>query len=293
MKARSSLRFPMDADDEAEARRYLENRAIQAVIDGWKFDRAFEVLREGKATWGLWARGRAPEGEWHQTFYVLLRFRAQGRTTALLRERGLPVVTTPDCKLEGFLTKQALPFRTICQFAETPEYRAIAAHYGNGAAERSQFPFMNHIDEGLAVLRELGASDSARRAFCLHPLIQSDTELAANWALFDELGIATSSWLLASEYRRIANLTLSQREIGSAAEIDLGPLREVHDMLRADKIQNQKDFLAAHATTHRRREELRRYFRLWLERLEIGTSLRDRCHRAMDPWISEPASPTT
>lgn len=293
MKARSSLRFPMDADDEAEARRYLENRATQAVIDGWKFERTFEVLREEKRTWGLWARARSPEGEWHQTFYVLARFRAQGRTTALLRDRGLPVVTTPDCQLDGFLTKKALPFRTICQFAETPEYRAIASHYGNGAAERSQLPYMNHIDEGLAVLRELGTPDSARRAFCLHPLIQADSDLAANWARFDALGIASSSWLLAGEYRRIANLTLSHREIGSAAEIDLGPLREVHDMLRADKLQNQKDFLATHATTHRRREDLRRYFRLWLERLEIGTALRDRCHHAMDPWITERASPTT
>lgn len=282
----------MDADDEAEARRYLENRAVQLTIDGWKFDPALESLREGPDTWGLWGRVRSHEGEWHQTFYVLLRFRAQGRTKRLLRERGLPIVTTLDCGLEAFLTKAALPFRTVCQFVETAEYRAIAAHYGNGAAERSRIPFMNHIDEGLAILRELGASDAARRAFCLHPLIQGDPDLLANWSRYDALKIPASSWLLASEYRRIANLTLSHREISSASDIPLGPLREVHDMLRADKVQNQKDFLAAHATTHPRRDALRRYFELWLERLEIDAALRARCLNAIHPWTTERASPT-
>lgn len=280
----SSSRFPMDADDEAEARRYLENRAVQAVMDGWKFDRSFEPLE-----WDLWALAQSPEGVPHQTFYVLARFRGKGLAAPLLKESGLPVVTTPDCKLEGFLTRHALPFQSICQFAEVPEYRAIAEHYGNRCAERSGLPYMNHIDEGLAVLRAIGASDAAKRAFCLHPIVQGDDDLKANVSALDRFaGVRGSSWVLATEYRRVANLTLSHRELRSAAEIELGPLKDVHDMLRADKIQNEKDFDAAHATSHPRREALKRYFSLWLERLEITASQRQACRAAMDPWLRQP-----
>jgi GNAT superfamily N-acetyltransferase len=278
-------RFPMDADELGEARRYLENRAVQAVIDGWKSERTLEVLREGDEAWGLWGRVRAPSGEWHQTFYVLRRFRAQGRASRLLRERGLPVVTTPDCQLDAFLQRHALPFVAICHFTQTPEYRAIAAFYGARCAERSRIPWMNHVDEGLAVLRELGASDAAKRAYCLHPLVQGDAELTANLDRLDALGCGAKSWVLASEYRRVANLTLSHREVSGAADIPLGPLPEVHDMLRADKVQNEKDFLLAHATTHPRRDALRRYFQLWLERLGVDAALKERCHRAMSPWV--------
>ncbi|MFT3708471.1 MAG: hypothetical protein QM817_12535 [Archangium sp.] len=276
----ASSRFPLDADDEAEARRYLENRAVQAVMDGWKFEREME-----RTEWGLAARALSPEGEWHQTFYILKRHRSRGLVAPFLKARALPVVTTRDCDLEGFLSRKGLAFRTICTFSETPEYRAIAAHYGNTCAERSQLPYMNHIDEGLAVLRVIGASDAAKRAFCLHPLVQADADLLANLSRVDAIdGVRASNWLLAAEYRRIANLTLSHRDIASAADIPLGPLTDVHDMLRADKIQNEKDFLAAHSQTHERRVELARYFTLWLERLGVSAELRMRCHAAMQPF---------
>lgn len=142
--------------------------------------------------------------------------------------------------------------------------------YGEGRAARSGVWFMNHIDEGLAVLGDLGASEAAKKAYCLHPLFQADADLAS-WA--PRSGEATSDpyvLLLALEYRNIANAYLSRREIEGVGEIALGPLREVHDMLRADKVQNYKDFLLHHAATHARAAKLDRYFRLWLERLGIS-----------------------
>jgi hypothetical protein len=151
----------------------------------------------------------------------------------------------------------------------TCEYRAIATHYGSRTAQRSGIRLIRHIDQGIAILESIGAGERAMRAFCLHPLVQSDTDLAASYPRIGELSDDPMVIVLALEYRNIANATLSTRPIGSAADIPLSPLPEVNQMLVADKVQNRSDFLVHHAATHPRTAELARYFELWLERLGI------------------------
>ena len=151
------------------------------------------------------------------------------------------------------------------------EYQAVAAFYKARKAKRSHVPLMQHIDEGLSVLDALDASDRAKRAYCLHPLLQADEDLAASY----EKGVETltddpSVLTLALEYRHIANATLSPRLIATADEIPLSPLEEVNDMLRADKVQNWKDFVRHHKGTHSRSVELERYFKLWHSRLGLS-----------------------
>jgi hypothetical protein len=152
---------------------------------------------------------------------------------------------------------------------DTREYRAIAAHYGTRTARRSGVPLMQHIDEGLAILARISATDAAQRAFCLHPLVQEDGDLAASYPHITALTADLHVVVLALEYRNIANRTLSTRPITSAADIPLSPLPEVNAMLVADKVQNRADFLQYHRATHPRATELDRYFVLWLERLGI------------------------
>ncbi len=41
---------------------------------------------------------------------------------------------------------------------------------------------MNHIDEGLFILKKIGASELAKRAYAIHPILQGDDEFAAFWA---------------------------------------------------------------------------------------------------------------
>ncbi len=149
------------------------------------------------------------------------------------------------------------------------EYRAIAAHYRGRAAARSGVPYMHHIDEGLAILRRHRATERAMRAFCLHPLVQNDADLAATYPHIASLSDDAQVLALALEYRHIANAALSQRDLASAADIALSPLAEVNQMLVADKIQNYKDFILHHRGRHPRSAALERYFRLWLERLGI------------------------
>ncbi|MBL9017802.1 MAG: hypothetical protein JNL83_26685 [Myxococcales bacterium] len=150
---------------------------------------------------------------------------------------------------------------------DTAEYQAIARHYGERTARRSGVPLIRHIDHGLAILRAIGATGRAMRAFCLHPLVQADADLAA--CDLSALTTDVHVMALALEYRSVANAALSTRALASAADIRLSPLAEVNDMLIADKVQNRADFLLHHAGTHPRSAELDRYFRLWLERLGV------------------------
>src|SRR5687768_16111088 len=100
---------------------------------------------------------------------------------------------------------------------ESREYLAIAAVYGDRRAQRSHVRLIEHIDEGLAIMRALGASDNAMRAYCLHPLVQADADLAT--ARLRELTDDVVVMALVFEYRHIANATLSDRAISSADDI--------------------------------------------------------------------------
>jgi hypothetical protein len=270
----------MDADDRATAWQYLVERAHQAAIDGWRpLSAEPEPLTDGGGEWGV--RGRVQrDGREAQSIYVYRSARGGGRLPRYLASSPLPVVTTPDCHIEDFLRHVGVPFEVVAAITATREYAAIERHYGDRRAERSQVLLMHHIDEGLQVLQQRGASARAMKAFCLHPLVQEDAALAATFPRIAELTDDPAVLALALEYRNIANATLSTREIAGAADIPLSPLAEVNEMLVADKLQNWKDFVLHHRGTHPRSAALDRYFALWHERLGV-TADRERWFEAL------------
>lgn len=146
------------------------------------------------------------------------------------------------------------------------ELFAIKTFYSDTRAERSQVPLINHIYEGLQILDMINASYHAKGAFCIHPMCQADADLKENYEYLLDF-IPSKSIVLAMEYRSVANEYLSKRTIHSLRDIRISPLKEVNDMLIADKIQNYKDFLIYHSDTHPRAEELEVYFKNWLIRL--------------------------
>lgn len=150
---------------------------------------------------------------------------------------------------------------------ETIECKLISEHYSDRVAKRSQVPLINHINEGLAVLDRIGATEYAKQAFCIHPLLQADNDLRDN---FNAVAFAVSPAvvMLAMEYRSVANEYLSMK-VGTGHKIRLSPLYEVNDMLVADKVQNYKDFITYHSATHPRSAELDIYFNEWLEALRV------------------------
>ena len=175
------------------------------------------------------------------------------------------------CAIEDYLTAKGIDHVSE-NLNPWIEYQAVSDHYGGEIAKRSGVQLMNHIDEGLAVLEWIGASEIAKRAYCIHPIFQSDTDLVNSYMyggiitpIRDPLVI-----IAAIEYRSVANEYLSTRSITNVDEMRLSPLKVVNDMLIADKIQNRKDFELYHEGTHPRSEELEQYFRNWLERLGIS-----------------------
>ena len=143
-------------------------------------------------------------------------------------------------------------------FKEYNEYQSIKKAYGTRTSKRSGVPLMNHIDEGLIILDQIGASILAKRAYCLHPLYQDDEDLLVN--LSPDLMSHFNAYIvaLAIEYRSIANNFLSENIelIKLSDEIRLSPIKDVNMMLIADKVQNRKDFELYHQGTHTLSNEL-------------------------------------
>jgi hypothetical protein len=149
------------------------------------------------------------------------------------------------------------------------EYELVCRFYEDKIAARSRVYKIHHVTEGVYVLNRIGASTAAKRAFCLHPMLQDDKELGANFRhLCDNAD--RKAVMLALEYRNVANQYLSFRDITKVSEIALSPLEEVNQMLIADKVQNRKDFELYHLKTHPKSERLQQYFINWLERLNVG-----------------------
>jgi hypothetical protein len=153
----------------------------------------------------------------------------------------------------------------------TTEYLAVSKFYKGKYAERSGLPYMNHINEGLLILDEIGASGDAKRAFCIHPMCQANEDLAN----FNPVNAWTlRSMINAIEYRNIANQFLSFH-YGQRLPV-VSPLNDVNDMLIADKVQNFKDFEDHHEGIHPKSDDLKNYFEQWLFTLGYTRKTYDR-----------------
>lgn len=144
------------------------------------------------------------------------------------------------------------------------EYKAIQEFYGDGEAKRSHIPFMNHIDEGLAILERINASDRAKRAFCIHPIAQSynDVSFSDVEQLAKEYTYFANKFLCTPETDHIRSVEALGQHL--FRDIDYLMSSDCRDMLIADKEQNQKDFMIHHYGTHPRYAELGDYFNIWL-----------------------------
>lgn len=206
------------------------------------------------------------------SLYIYPAYRGRNMFFKFMSSKNKPyILTSDDCGIEGFLKEKGYKYECINLY-EDKYYRLISEFYGDRKAERSGVEYMNHIDEGLVILKVLGASPEAKAAFALHPLFQSDVELKNSYRRLSDLDIENKDRviLLAMEYRSVANEYLSMREIKNFNDIRLSPLKEVNQMLVADKIQNYKDFLLYHYYTHPRSKELNEYFNNWLLALDVS-----------------------
>lgn len=265
-------RLPYDAISLEHATQYFETRARQFLHEGYVWS--------GAVNWVPGLEGKACQTQFeevqHQkvynSFYILAAARGQGLMSQLI-SRG-PILTTRSCNIEELLARKGADYKVIAPLLDSVEYRLIQDWYADQVAKRTQLFLMNHIDEGMAIMRMCGADDQALRAFCLHPLLQNDADIAVN---FDRVARALRDVpdgaiviAYAMEYRSVANEYLAKVAM-PANGIRLSPLEPVNHMLRGDKVQNRRDFLrTCHAQNHPDRVRLAEYFQQWCERLGIS-----------------------
>ena len=262
----NNSRFNFYADTIDEAKEYIYLRAKQLL----KHD--FTLTSIHSYFWGVSAYFDK-EGKIYQSIYILNSNRGK---KIFQKNITHTILTSNESGIEEFLKNKNIDYLNI-SLTPFKEYEIISSFYANQKTKRSRTYLMNHIDEGFYILNKINASEFTKKAFCLHPLIQSDKNLSENYLKFKE--IENHVIILLFEYRNIANQYLSNRRIYSLEEINLSPLKEVNDMLIADKIQNKKDFEIYHKSTHKRSQELSQYFNNWLNRLNVSDYFYSECFR--------------
>ena len=260
---KSMKRFEFNTNKLKDASHYIYNRAIQLL----KYGATLKSIEE--VGFGVDATFIYKEQEYHGV-YVLEQFRRKGLYETFVKNNGYKIITHHDCQIEDYLKKYKIEYVCLGDFEQTTEYKLMQSIYGDDKAKRSNAFFMNHVDEGLAVLEWIGATDIAKRAYTIHPILQSDSDLLANYKNLSD--IDNQVIIAGMEYRSVANEYLSTRIISDISEIRLSPLKDVNDMLIADKVQNYKDFQQYHLSSHIRSKELDEYFINWLDKLGVSSN---------------------
>ncbi len=262
-------RFDLNANSYKEAYNYILNRTIQLLKYNVYFETSFEIEQDNSYI-GIDATFSYNKQEYH-AIYIYLDQRGKGFYESYVKKNNYKIITHSDCQIESFLKSKNIPY--ICFGENTLEYRWIEEVYGDQKSKRSKVYLMNHIDEGLTILNQIGASTESKKAYCLHPIFQDDESFKS--ISKDKINLIDPNVIInAVEYRSVANAYLSNQIINSINDIKLSPIKDVNDMLIADKVQNYKDFEVYHKDTiyesrHPRSAELDKYFKNWLEKLNL------------------------
>lgn len=264
-------RLNKNADSLEEVSLYYQERARQLLYSGFIWTKDIEEI--SLYSFPIAARTTFLRGnKTYVSYYVYSSARERGyykRITKKDKDSSI-FLTVDDCNLESFFKNNDYNFvvAKTCPQKSIKCYDAITKYYGNRQAKRSGVSYMNHIDEGVYILKKINANDDAISAYMIHPIFQGDFDLElAGKHMLTKLPPIPVAYAL--EYRNIANAYLSPRAISSISEIKLSPIKQVNQMLIADKIQNYKDFCYYHMASHPRANELHEYFCNWFERLDV------------------------
>ena len=258
------------AESLQEVKDYYSVRAMQAYLSDFIWSGKVELV----PSLNVFSTEFTCNCETYHSFYIPASMRHKGVGSLLAKKilaEDLKIMTHPGCNITEWLDKNKIHYHLLYNVTTSREYRIIQDSYQGMYARRSGVHYMYHIDEGLMILKDIGASEDAMKAFCLHPLLQSDESILETFDSLTNPLIAQKPLALAMEYRHVANNWLSGRIQNGwhTSTPKLSPLKEVNDMLIADKIQNYKDFLLYNKLTHERSGDLDLYFRTWLEVLNV------------------------
>ena len=254
----AELPINYDANTFEEAKQYLAYRYKQ--LSKFGFLLKDEIVVDNHSIVSLYQYNNSQE--LFGSIYILHDFRGKGHYPKIREQFDLHIVSFEECAIESYLLKKNIPYLILKHSAA---YQLIQSFYGSDRTKRSQVPLIYHIEEGATILHQIGASEIVKDAYYIHPILQSDEAFNENKSLNFE-GIPTEAIILSMEYRRVANSYLSNKKVDDFVGFSC---LEVKQMLIADKVQNYKDFMQFHYSSHPRSKELYEYFHNWFALLEI------------------------
>jgi len=166
-------------------------------------------------------------------------------------------------------------------------FNIIKSFYGERTTMRfPAIPLISHINEGLIILDNIGASNTAMAAFCIHPLLQDDDQniITMKSGLLND--VPAEVIITAMHYRAVANEHLNIHNQKSAGreypdhawicqQLECYP--DVRDMLIADKVQNKHSMLKFRTNDSTPNfDYLVRYFNIWLTDLGVDQEMYDK-----------------
>ncbi len=252
-------RLDYDGNTYDDVYQYYHARSLQLAWNQYKWSKQLIPFDGGYITSFM------KDQKTFSSFYIIDSERGKNKWKNAFDLLPGPIVTVSDCSVERFLKDHSIPYVIETGIYDYHEYDMIQQYYHNQKAKRSRVWLMNHIDEGLLVINKLGGSIDAQLGYCLHPMIQNDQDLKANYD-FVVANASTVAIGYALEYRNIANQYLSHKVV---EQVPTSALDQVNLMLCGDKIQNYKDFILYHRGTHQNSEVLDQYFQRWLKHLNI------------------------
>jgi hypothetical protein len=181
-------------------------------------------------------------GERYASYYVLAQHHGEGHFKRLVSSDRLPIVTITDCHIEQILDHIGARYLRAGDLLDSAEYRLVEAVLADSRNEGGVF-LMNHVDEGLAVLAELGAGVVTQRSFCLLPLI---SEAQACTSYYDALLQALTPVSGGLEALALAMATrervsrLHPARVSTQVVVEDTPDGPVVDLLTAEVVMQRK-----------------------------------------------------
>lgn len=271
--------FSENLDTIDDIIKYMGYRARQLAIDNILIKEFY--VKE----WGTLSVFKdEKDGESYSSIYLLNHLRGNNMYYKIWEslENNIPktIISLRECNIYKYLDYKRIPNYVVdIPIIKTNSYKKIDNFYYNKFSDNSNLPYINHILEGLIVLKAIEEKSCPNKnfemyeAFCLHPLFQEDNNLLESFN--ENYSIYNSILIMAMEYRNIANSYLSKDTINDIKDIKLSPISYVNKMLVADKIQNYKDLIFFNRK-HERFDELVNYFENWLNILNINRELFNR-----------------
>lgn len=256
--------LPMDANTLEEAIQYYRVRAQEVGMN-------LDYVMEDHDNVFI-AHFKDKQGETNYSVYIPEHLRGKGLIKNYTHFK--PIITMEDCAVENVLSRFNFEYKVHEGWCDFQQYSFIKHFYKDKKANRSGEFLMWHITRGCNIMHSNGASDSAIKAYMLHPIFQGDSEFKDNWKKLYHYCEGDSVIMRnVIEYRKSANAYLCKPYTDSWGEDEIkeaAPIlfEDVRQMLLADKIQNKEDFIKHHIDTHKRSKELLTYFNNWIEYLE-------------------------